>query len=84
MDDMTHIVSITSQGQLTIPKKVLRALGVKGPVKAELVQKGKGFEVKPQKSFWELEGSLYNGMVATDEKLREARDAFEREWPRKM
>lgn len=77
---MQTIVSITSQGQLTIPQGVLRALGVKRPTKATIdVQKGK-LIVKPKKDFWSLGGSLRSSVSLSDQKLRTARKHFETSW----
>jgi len=61
-------------------KKKLKELGVK----AEITKKGKILVVKPLKSFWDLGGSLYNGVRLSDAELRKAREAFETEWPRRM
>jgi AbrB family looped-hinge helix DNA binding protein len=75
-----QIVSITSQGQLTIPKKMWKELGIKAGVKAEITKKGETFVVKPMKSFWDLGGSLFNGIRLSDTELRKARDSFEKDW----
>ena len=77
---MTQLVSITSQGQLTVPKSILQSFGIKGPVKAIVRKKGKVFEVEPKKDFWSLKGSLAGKIKLTDRELREARDAFEKDW----
>lgn len=77
---MQTIVSITSQGQLTIPQGVLRALGVKRPTKATLdVQKGK-LVVQLKKDFWSLGGSLRSSVSLSDRELRAARKQFETSW----
>lgn len=78
------IVSITSQGQLTIPKKMLKELGITTGSKAEIAKRGKTLVVKPMRSFWDLEGSMYNGVSLTEQEFAKAREAFETEWPRKM
>lgn len=79
--DMTHIVSITSQGQVTIPKQILRNWGIKSATKAELVEdkSGKVF-IKPKKDFWSLGGSLATGVKLTDKQLSKARHEFAELW----
>lgn len=79
--DMQHIVSITSQGQLTIPKKLLKEFGITGATKAVVEKRGSQLIVKPkQKSFWSLGGSLRSDITLTDEQLREASKQFEKDW----
>lgn len=77
------IVSITSQGQLTIPKAIRDAFGITGAVKAVLKMEGDHLVVKPQKSFWDLAGTLNTGITLTDQELRDARNAFSQEWGEK-
>ena len=79
-----QIVSITSQGQLTIPKNVRRSFGIKGQVKAALWQSGKRIIVEPKKDFWQLGGSLAGKIKLTDAQLRKARLDFEKNWARPM
>lgn len=53
-----YTVSITSQGQISIPAKVQKKLGLKKPGKVILkVEDGK-IIVEPVKDFFELRGSL--------------------------
>jgi AbrB family looped-hinge helix DNA binding protein len=55
---MSHIVSITSQGQISIPAKIRQELGLNKKQKAIVsVEKGK-MVVEPVKDFLELGGSL--------------------------
>ena len=55
---MVYAVSITSQGQLSIPVKIQRELGLKRPGKAIVrVEEGK-IVVEPVRDFLELGGSL--------------------------
>lgn len=79
-----QIVSITSAGQLTIPKKMLRELGVLANTKAHIEKKGKTLVVKPMSNFWDLGGSLNNGITKTDAELAAARASFEKEWADKV
>lgn len=43
---MNYIASITSQGQLTIPKPLRDRFGIKGQAKAHLTKKGDKIELK--------------------------------------
>lgn len=55
---MAHIVSITSQGQITIPAKLRRELGLTKKGKA-IVSKREGvMVVKPIRDLLDLKGSL--------------------------
>lgn len=76
-------VTITSQGQVTIPKKIRDEFGIKGSTKAFIEKTDKGILVKPSKDFWSLKGALKSDIVLTDEQLREARNDFSRQWGRR-
>lgn len=79
---MQDIVSITSQGQLTIPMAIRRSFGINGSVKA-LVRKENNFIiVEPKKDFWLLEGALASEIKLSDKELREARESFSKNWPK--
>lgn len=80
---MLDIVSITSQGQLTIPKSIRRQFGIGGSTKATIKKIGNSIVVEPRKSFSSLGGSLNSGIVATEADLAEARNNFSSKWPRK-
>jgi AbrB family looped-hinge helix DNA binding protein len=73
-------VTITSQGQVTIPKKYRDAFGIEGSHKATVERVDEGILIKPQKDFWSLMGSMKTDIVATDEDLRNAREKFSEEW----
>ncbi|OGK13531.1 hypothetical protein A3A93_00235 [Candidatus Roizmanbacteria bacterium RIFCSPLOWO2_01_FULL_38_12] len=79
-----HTVTITSQGQVTIPKEIREEYGIKGSHKATIERTKEGILVKPKKDFWSLAGSLKSDIVATDEDLRKARERMVTEWPRKL
>lgn len=81
---MKDIVSITSQGQLTIPKHIRRKFGISGAVKAAVRIKDRKIVVEPQMDFWALSGSLNTGKKLTDAELRKARQRFEKDWARKL
>ena len=77
---MQQIVSITSQGQVTIPVSMRRALGVKRATKATIEKKGDELVIKPEMDFWSLPGSMKSKIKLTDKQLREARKSFETDW----
>ncbi len=79
---MSQIASITSQGQLSIPKSFLKELGIESATKAVIEKRGKSLVVTPKKDFWSLEGSLKSDIVLSDEELRKARDSFSKNWAR--
>ncbi len=55
---MTFTVSITSQGQISIPAKLRRKLGLNKSKKALIREENGELVVKPVKDFLELAGSL--------------------------
>lgn len=77
---MLQIASITSQGQLSIPKSFLDELGITSAVKAVIEKRGETLVVTPKKDFWSLEGSLKSNIVLSDKELREARESFSKNW----
>jgi len=79
---MPDVVSITSQGQLTIPMSIRRSFGIKGSVKAIIKRKKNLIIVEPKKDFWLLEGSLASEVKLSDKELQEARESFSKKWPK--
>lgn len=79
----SQIVSITSQGQITIPKFIRRDFGIKGPVKAIISKSGNKIVVEPKQNFWQLAGALSSKVKLTDVQLKRARVAFAKNWARK-
>lgn len=55
---MTYTVSITSQGQISIPAKFRKKLGLKKYTKAFVTEQDGKLIVEPVKDFLELAGSL--------------------------
>lgn len=80
---MQQIVSITSQGQITIPKFIRDAFGIKGSVKAVIEKKGNTIIVRPKDDFWSLEGSLKSSVTLSDKELKKARKSFAQDWGEK-
>lgn len=77
---MEHVVSITSQGQLTIPKALRQAFGIRGRLKAVVSKRGKVIIVEPKKDFWSLAASLKSSVRLSDKQLKKARQAFSQQW----
>lgn len=77
---MLQVVSITSQGQLTIPKTFLSELGITKPAKALIQKKGNVLIVKPNADFWSLGGSLKSDIKLSNAQLKKARESFEKNW----
>jgi AbrB family looped-hinge helix DNA binding protein len=80
---MKQVVSITSQGQVTIPMKMREILGISGATKAVIERQGDRIIIEPKGDFWSLGGSLRSEVRLSDEELRDARKAFETQWPEK-
>ena len=79
---MQDIVSITSQGQLTIPMSIRRSFGIKGSVKAAIRREKNLIIVEPKRDFWSLEGSLASEVKLSDKELQKARESFSKNWPK--
>jgi bifunctional DNA-binding transcriptional regulator/antitoxin component of YhaV-PrlF toxin-antitoxin module len=77
---MLQIASITSQGQLSIPKSFLQGLGITSATKAIIERKGQTLVISPKKDFWSLGRSLKSSVKLTDAQLKEARESFSRNW----
>lgn len=79
---MQNIVSITSQGQLTIPKSIRKSFGIKRSTKAVIKRMGNKIIVEPKSDFWSLAGSLSSKIKLSDSELRKARKEFSKSWSR--
>lgn len=77
---MQQIVSITRQGQLSIPKLMLQDLGIYGSTKAIIQSKDNVILVTPRNDFWSLAGSLKSDVKLTDNELKKARESFSKNW----
>lgn len=77
---MQQVVSITSQGQLTIPKEIRESFGITGAVKAVIRKQGNSIIVSPRDDFWALSGSLSSEVTASDEQLKKVRQNFSKQW----
>jgi AbrB family looped-hinge helix DNA binding protein len=77
---MPQLVSITSQGQLTIPKDIRQELGITRSSKALIRKQDRQIIVEPQADFWALSGSLKSSVALTDQQLQKARQQFSQKW----
>lgn len=77
---MEQIASITSQGQLSIPKFMLQHFGIKKATKALIKLETNRIIVEPKKDFWDLAGSLTSSVKLTDKQLAAARKEFGKKW----
>ncbi|MBI4050767.1 MAG: AbrB/MazE/SpoVT family DNA-binding domain-containing protein [Candidatus Doudnabacteria bacterium] len=75
-----QIVSITRQGQVTIPQNIRRAFGIKTGVKAVIWRTGDKIVVEPKQNFWSLAGSLKTKIKLSDRQLKKARLSFAKKW----
>jgi len=80
---MKSIVSITRQGQITIPTEMRRRLGVEGQSQAIIELVGSKLVIEPRSDFWSLAGSLASPVKLTDAQLKKARKQFAKDWARK-
>lgn len=79
---MKKMVSITSQGQITIPKSIRDALDITGQTKALVAKKDGLIVIKPALNFADLAGSIKTKIRLTDQELKAARESFSQNWPR--
>ncbi len=73
---MTYTVSITSQGQISIPASFRRELGLDKKKKAMVSMQGNKIIVEPAVDFLELGGSLKTNIKATPHQIREAFEQY--------
>lgn len=81
---MQQFTTITKQGQLTIPKSMLRDFGVRGSTKAVIRRSGQRIIVEPKREFWSLAGSLHSSVTLNDKKLAMTRRVFAKQWARRI
>ncbi len=67
-----YTVTITSQGQISIPAKIRRDLGLNKSAKALVKIEGNKIVVEPVRDLLELKGSLKTKIKATPKQVREA------------
>ena len=73
---MTYTVSISSQGQISIPAPLRRKLGLDEYKRAFVSEQDGKLTVEPIKDFLELGGSLKTNIKATPRQIREAFEQY--------
>lgn len=79
---MEKVVTITRQGQLTIPQFLRKQFGITVSTKAIIRTDGDRIIVEPKNDFWSFKGALQSRVKLSDAKLRLARKAFTKHWAR--
>ncbi len=69
---MTYTVSITSQGQISIPASLRRKIGLAKSGRALVTEKEGKLVIEPIKDFLELRGALKTDVLATPLQIRKA------------
>ncbi len=69
---MTYTVSITSQGQISIPAPLRKKLGLNKFNKALISEEKGKMMIEPIKDLLDLKGSLKANKVATPSQIRQA------------
>ena len=73
---MTYTVTITSQGQISIPIKLRREFGLDKTKRAFVSSRDGKIIVEPVKDLLELRGSLKTDIKATPKQIREAFESY--------
>lgn len=73
---MVYRVSITSQGQISIPAKLRRKIGLDKHKQALVTEKEGKIVVEPVKDFLELGGSVKTNIKATPRQIRRAFEQY--------
>ena len=71
-----YTVTITSQGQISIPAKIRRSLGLNKTRRALVSQQNGKIVVEPVKNLLELRGSLKTNIKASPRQIREAFEEY--------
>lgn len=73
---MIYTVSITSQGQISIPAPIRKKLGLDKSKKAVVSEKDGKLFIEPVKDLLELKGSLKTDISASQGQVREAFEGY--------
>lgn len=73
---MTYTVSITSQGQISIPAPIRYKLGLNKSKKALVVEQDGKIMIEPVQDLLELRGSLKTNIKTTPKQIREAFETY--------
>ena len=70
------MVSITSQGQISIPAPIRRKLGLDKSKRAVVTEKDGKLLIEPVQDLLDLKGSLKTSITASPKKVREAFEEY--------
>lgn len=73
---MTYLVSITSQGQISIPAPLRRKLGLNKNKKALVTEKEGELLIKPVKDLLDLKGLFKTNIKLSPKKVRQAFEEY--------
>lgn len=73
---MTYTVSLTSQGQISIPVKLQKKLGLTKPGKVTLNEENGKIIIKPIKDLLELKGTFKTNKKIPFRKIREGFEQY--------
>ncbi|MEK7649204.1 MAG: AbrB/MazE/SpoVT family DNA-binding domain-containing protein [Patescibacteria group bacterium] len=79
-----QMVTITRQGQVTIPQSLRKKFRIKGSTKARITSEQGKIIITPKVAFASLGGSLKSSVKLSDRQLRQARTHFAKEFGRKI
>lgn len=79
-----QMVTITSQGQVTIPQALRRVFKIQGSTKAFISHNDGAIVIKPRTAFNTLGGSLKSKVRLSDARLKRARLNFAKEFGRTL
>ncbi len=79
-----QMVTITRQGQVTIPRSLRSALHIKGSTKVLISSERGKIVITPKAAFASLGGSLKSKVKLSDTQLKRARVSFAKEFGRKI
>lgn len=81
---MEHVVTITRQGQLTIPQAIRRHFRIHDSTKVVIRTQGNAIVVEPKGDFWSLSGALKSSVRLRDAELKRARGEFSKTWAKRI
>ncbi len=73
---MTYTVAITSQGQISIPAKIRRQLGLDKTMRAVVSSQGGKVIIEPLKDILELAGSFKADLKSTPKQIRKGFEEY--------
>ncbi len=82
---MTHTVTVTSKGQLTLPAKIREALGIRQGTRLEVETADGGILLKPVRRLSEMKGAAKKALAGSTplSQLKALRNSWDREFERR-